>query len=160
MKATKPKLILMSGLPGSGKTTMAQTLAKEFSAIQLSADEWIWLLGGNLRAQKLRQQIEQQLNSLAYELLDNGQSVILEHGFWSKKERDELRIKGLQHGAEVCLVHLDTDIDTLWQRLNERNTDPAWGGANFSRDELEQWSNSFEGPADEELKLFTPLPEF
>jgi broad-specificity NMP kinase len=36
----RPKLALMCGLPGSGKTTLARKLAAEIPAIRLCADEW------------------------------------------------------------------------------------------------------------------------
>ncbi len=34
-------LILICGLPGSGKTTLAQTLEKERNAIRMCPDDWI-----------------------------------------------------------------------------------------------------------------------
>jgi adenylate kinase family enzyme len=36
----KPRLILMCGLPASGKTTLANRLADEISVIRLCTDEW------------------------------------------------------------------------------------------------------------------------
>jgi signal recognition particle GTPase len=37
----RPVLVLVSGLPGSGKTTHAGVLERRLSAIRLSADDWL-----------------------------------------------------------------------------------------------------------------------
>jgi predicted kinase len=34
-------LFLTCGLPGSGKTTLARSLEQEYSALRLTADEWL-----------------------------------------------------------------------------------------------------------------------
>jgi predicted kinase len=39
------KLIIVCGLPGSGKTTHAKQLEQELRAIRLCPDEWITALG-------------------------------------------------------------------------------------------------------------------
>lgn len=40
-----PRLILVCGLPGAGKTTLARRLADEVPAVRLSGDEWMVALG-------------------------------------------------------------------------------------------------------------------
>jgi predicted kinase len=80
-------LILICGLPGSGKTTFAKELAPEVRAVRLSPDEWKHDLGIDYYDEQRRVQLENRLWQLGRELLTLGQSVILENGFWTRKER-------------------------------------------------------------------------
>ena len=41
-------MIIVCGLPGSGKTTRAKALEREHGAVRLSADDWMDDLGLNL----------------------------------------------------------------------------------------------------------------
>lgn len=41
-----PTVFLLCGLPGSGKTTLAQQIERERRAIRLAPDEWIAALFG------------------------------------------------------------------------------------------------------------------
>jgi predicted kinase len=85
-------LILICGLPGSGKTTLARQLAPRVPAVRLSPDEWKHDLGIDYYDEPSRVRLEDRLWRLAQELLTLGQSVILENGFWAREERDELRL--------------------------------------------------------------------
>src|SRR3954467_11932695 len=90
----KARLILMCGLPGSGKTTLAKQLAQQMRAVRLSPDEWKHALGIDYYDEAARLRLEDQLWNLTQELLVLGQSVILENGFWAREEREELRLAG------------------------------------------------------------------
>jgi predicted kinase len=89
---TGARLILICGLPGSGKTTLAKELAPKVPAIRLCPDEWKHDLGIDYYDEQRRVQLEARLWRLGQELLTLGQSVILENGFWAREERDELRL--------------------------------------------------------------------
>jgi predicted kinase len=41
----RPNLVLVCGLPGSGKTTIARQLEQETGAIRINIDEWVAALG-------------------------------------------------------------------------------------------------------------------
>ena len=89
-------------------------------------------------------------------LLQLGQSVILENGFWSRVERDALRLRGRALGARVELHTLNPPLDELWRRVALRNTQPDWPTAQITRAELESWAAQFESPTDAELALYNP----
>jgi len=87
---------------------------------------------------------------LAKELLQVGQSVVIEWGTWARIERDALREEGRDLGAIVELHYLDDDIDVLWHRIQSRDAESP----PIKREDLESWLEVFEAPDDEELALF------
>jgi predicted kinase len=50
--------VIICGLPGSGKTTLAVQLENGMSAVRLSADDWMNALSINLYAEESRNHIE------------------------------------------------------------------------------------------------------
>lgn len=76
------RLVLLCGLPGSGKTTLAVQLEKDMSAVRLSADDWMNALSINPHAKEPRANVEALQWQLAKRLLTLGETVIVEweHG--------------------------------------------------------------------------------
>src|SRR5947209_9993269 len=103
----RARLILICGLPGSGKTTLAKQLAQDVQAVRLCPDEWKHALGIDYYDEEASVLLEERLWMLAHELLLLGQSVIMENGFWTRKERDEVRLAGRTLGATVELFYLE-----------------------------------------------------
>lgn len=150
----RPRLILICGLPGSGKTTLARRLASQTQAVRLSPDEWKHALGIDYYDEPGRVRLEARLWLLAQELLGLGQSVVMEHGFWARQERDELRLAGRRLGATVELHYLEAPVEELWRRLALRNAAPHPGTVPISHEALEEWAARFEAPDAAELALF------
>src|ERR687891_2967400 len=115
------RLILICGLPGSGKTTLAEQLAPIVRAVRVSPDEWKHDLGIDYYDEQTRVRLEERLWRLGQELLMLGQSVILENGFWAREERDELRLAARTLGVAVELHYLEAPVEELWRRLELRN---------------------------------------
>jgi predicted kinase len=78
----------------------------------------------------------------------------MEHGFWAREERDELRVTGRQLGAAVELHYLEASVEELWRRLEIRNRKAASGAVPIKRSDLERWAAQFEPPDALELALF------
>ncbi|MGH2504788.1 MAG: AAA family ATPase [Ktedonobacterales bacterium] len=154
------RLILMCGLPGAGKTTLALRLAEALPAVRLCPDEWLTTLGLDLRDDRTRDRLEAVFWRHAQELLRLGQSVILESGFWLRSDRDEKRLGARALGVAVELRYLTAPLDELHRRIQAREeTSGEWHGASITRAELEQWSPYFAAPDADELALFdTPAP--
>jgi predicted kinase len=148
------RLVLICGLPGSGKTTLATRLATEARAVRLCPDEWKHDLGIDYYDEEGRVRLEGRLWRLAQELLGLGQNVILENGFWARRERDDLRLTARALGVGVELRYLEAPVDELWRRLEIRNEEGRPGTAPIERSDLERWAERFEAPDAAELALF------
>src|SRR6185312_2659593 len=67
---TDARLILVCGLPGSGKTTLAQQLAPRLRAVRFCPDEWKHDLDIDYYDEPRRVRLEARLWRLAHELLE------------------------------------------------------------------------------------------
>ncbi|HEV2071698.1 MAG TPA: AAA family ATPase [Acidimicrobiales bacterium] len=85
------RLVIITGLPGSGKTTLATDLATSMPAVRMCPDDWMMSSGIDLWNSGVRSRIEQFQFDLALDLLRTGLNVIIEWGVWVRDERDALR---------------------------------------------------------------------
>ena len=121
----------------------------------MSPDEALYMRGISFFDEKARAQIEDEQWQEAQELLKKGQSVILENGFWGRKEREEKRVAGQALGARVELHYLSAPIDELWRRIYARNKrEESWNDNPLTRDRLEQAAAQIQVPVEAELALF------
>lgn len=149
-------LILICGLPGAGKTTLAKKLTVERNAIRLCPDDWIIAILKDLNdiaeRDRLRDPMEQLLWQKAQQLLQLGLTVILENGFWSKTEREGYLATGKSLGASVELYFVDAPFAELWERVEKRNTDP--NEFLLTKKELEDARKAFQPPTQDEGKAY------
>jgi predicted kinase len=148
------RLVLICGLPASGKSTLARRLAATIPAVRLDKDEWTLRLGHDPWDDAFRVRIEEQLWALTQELLATGQSVILEWGHWARVERAEKRLAARALGVGVELHYLHAPLDELIERAERRNASGEWRAAPMTRAHFEQWSAIFQPPDAEEARLF------
>jgi predicted kinase len=159
-KKSSTRLVLISGLPASGKTTLARRLAPKIPAIRLDKDQWTTELGLDVWDDEFRVHLERQLWALTQELLAQGQSVILEWGHWARAERDEKRLEARALAVGVELHYLDAPLEELTERAQRRNASGEWSASPMTRAHSERWATIFQPPDGEELLLFDePVPE-
>ena len=148
--STGARLILVCGLPGSGKTTLAKALESRLRAVRFSADEWMDALSLDLYDEETRGKIEALQWKLGQELLGLGLTVIIEWGTWGRTERDALRLGARALGAAVELHYLSAPMDVLFERIQRRGLEKP----PIERDALSQWFEIFQEPTPEEMALF------
>lgn len=145
------KVILICGLPGSGKTTLAKQLETEEGAIRFSPDDWMEEMGISLWDGKAREGIEQRFWRLAQELALQGVSSILENGFWSREEREGYLKIARDRGFQIELRALYIPKEETRKRLEARGME---GDELILKEKLDSYYNIFEMPSKEELAQY------
>src|SRR5204862_3227397 len=120
MAKSSTRLVLICGLPASGKSTLARQLAATIPAIRLDKDGWVTQLGADVWDEEFRVRLEHQLWALSRDLLAQGQSVILEWGDWARVERDEKRLGARALGGRADLHYRDVPSEEVIQRAARR----------------------------------------
>jgi predicted kinase len=148
---TQPRLYLVCGLPGAGKTTRSRQIVNSVRAVHLSADDWVVGLGKSLVDYEFRVKLQDCLLAHAATLLRSGVSVVIEFGSWHRREREAIREVATREGA-VCELHfLDAPIDELSRRVRSRGGPEAEA---LARDVLLKQFHNFERPSPEEIAAF------
>jgi predicted kinase len=144
------RLIIVCGLPGTGKTTLARKLEDRLAAVRLNPDEWMTALAVSLCDEAARARIEALQWTLAQRLLETGNIVIIEWGTWARAERHALWAGARALGAAVELHTVSASSEEMWQRIESRAAeDPP-----VMREQLAQWEALFEPPSEEEMSLY------
>lgn len=155
-----PTAHLVCGSTGAGKTTYATALAKRAGAVRLSLDEWMTRLFVPDRpdppsvtwAVERIGRCEDQMWSLAEQVLERGMSVVLDFGLSRFDDRERLRARIAQTRAESKLHYLDVGRDTRRARILERVAQNS-PGHSFAVTEamFDAMEALFEPPTDDEL---------
>lgn len=119
------KVIITCGKICSGKTTYAEKLRKELSAVILSVDEIMLAMFDSDAGKKHDEYVERIKNYLfnkSTELIETGINVILDWGLWTKSERIYTR-EFYKSRNIVCEIHFLNISHEEWaKRINMRNS--------------------------------------
>lgn len=116
---------LLFGFLGSGKTSFARRLEVEHKAVRFTPDEWMARLFGEDPPEESfpekAEAILELLEPLWTRCLSLGLDVVLDYGFWTRKERDRVRAIVERLGARACLYRLECPDDEARGRIDARN---------------------------------------
>jgi aminoglycoside phosphotransferase family enzyme/predicted kinase len=128
----KPKLVIVSGLPGVGKTYIAERLAERNNWYHLKTDFIRKKLAGldieqhyydhpTLYSPEMSLKTYQEMMRRAEVYLKAGKSVILDATFNKKKPREETFALAQKLNVKVCYIHFTCPEEIVLQRLEKRS---------------------------------------
>ena len=146
------KLIVFSGLPGAGKSVLAEAVGRELGIPVFAKD---WLEATLLRSRLVPAETEKQLGSVGYDLLtvlaerqlSLNQSVILDSVASTESIRNTWRDLGKKHNAAWRVIEcVCSDVLAHRERLEKRQRlipgwhELAWSDVEFVRSYYVPWN--------------------
>lgn len=117
----KPFLIVMSGLPGTGKSYFSRKLTERLSCVRLESDELRKLLFPRpTYAADENQRLFSALHRLTEELLQRNIPVLLDATNLIERHREQLYHIAERLGAKLILVRVEAPPEVVRQRLEAR----------------------------------------
>ena len=133
LRAARPLLILVGGLPGTGKSTLSHGIAERTAATVLRSDvvrkELAGLdpsrsassdFGHGVYSPERTDATYDELASRTRDLLSVGRSVIVDASFGDDRHRRQLRVVASDARAVVVELRCEVDADTAAQRIAAR----------------------------------------
>ena len=158
-----PRLILICGLICTGKSTYAESLCRSLPAINLSVDDLMLHMFGQDAGDMhdtYTGRAKVYLREQTLRLLRGNVHVVLDWGFWIRKEREETLEYFRGRGFSPELHFLDISQEEWTRRIRKRNADILAGqtGAYLVDEGLQQKALAlFERPAPDEEDDLVPV---
>jgi predicted kinase len=118
-------LLMMYGLPGSGKSTIAAAFASEYDFVHLSIDKMRARIDASsyYNTRKYNRVLTVCMDEAADSVLRAGHSVVYDKNLNLYRLREGLRRMAAQHNAIAVVVHVKLDKQTAIERAVQRQTD-------------------------------------
>lgn len=116
----RPKIIMMKGLPASGKTTYAKELVDTQKYVRVNKDDLRsmmdngkWSKGNEKRVLRLRDQIIR-------DAVKSGSSVVVDDTNFEDRHRDRIAALAEECGADFEVLFIDTPLEECISRNEQR----------------------------------------
>lgn len=156
MTIAAPLAVLLVGITGSGKTTLAQAFV-ERGLVRLSVDEEVYRLHGRYGVDYPEHQYFERerpvVDAVRQQLIDHleaGHDVVLDYGLWLREERDVWKKVVTSAGGIWRLVYLPVPKDELLRRLTQRNRRQDANALTVTESALKDFFARFQPPTPDE----------
>ena len=130
--AREPHVIVVMGIMGCGKSTVANTIGKHFGWPVMNSDVERKRIAGVAPDVRLPQEAySSQMSERVYDALftavgeEAGSGIVLDAQFGLAKGRSKVVEAAARAGGHVVFVHCDAPDDTVRERMQRRELDPS-----------------------------------
>jgi predicted kinase len=149
-KMSKPKFIIMVGLPGSGKSSWISKNAKNYTVIEL---DWIRKnIFGHQFFASAEPFIIGMAKAMARMLLAQQKNVIIDSTGLTIGIRDEWINMGKEYGASIKIVWVKCDVEEAIKRDSKREN-----GKRVGKEVIYRMANIFMPPLNHNVKVVEVL---
>ncbi|MCL2451817.1 ATP-binding protein [Candidatus Saccharibacteria bacterium] len=126
LSMSSPTIIVVIGLPGSGKSFFATQFAETFDAALVSEDKIRWMLFAHHTYDDNEKTIVKQVSDMMMaELLKTKKTIILDGGYNDRPARTTLATSAKKAGYKILTVVVQTDAPTAERRSTKRDARKA-----------------------------------
>lgn len=150
----QPTAHLIIGFIGAGKTTFAKKLEQETKALRFTKDEWVISIFGNDPTIENFETYDKRITALVTEqalrCLEAGNDVIIDDGFWSKSQRDDIRTRIAKIGGTLQFYYLKRSLPEMKKRTLGRNGKQSNNSFDIDEKMFDGYIEKFEEPSPDE----------
>jgi predicted kinase len=119
-------LVVVCGLPGVGKSTVAEFVAEEIDAERLRTDVVRKeLVDDPEYTERERRAVYEELYDRAATRIADEGAVVLDGTFWDEALRERAADLAADYDTEFVLVEVTCSADVVEQRIENRESDPS-----------------------------------
>jgi len=151
------KIFALCGKIGSGKSYIADKISKEYNGIIFSVDKIMLKLFGEIDGRELFENKYRICKEMIFEICENilentNGDIIFDFGFWTKKQRNDLRERFKKY--KIIFIYIKANDNIRWERIEKRNKENRIDNYNFDKETFDFLSSLFEEFSEEEEYIF------
>jgi len=125
-------LVMICGLPGTGKSTLAKAVAEKIDAVYLNSDSIrLSMLEEREYTEEEKKRVYEAMFEKSGEVLKKGKNVVLDATFYKKELREDAKETADEAGTEFFIIECVTHEDLLRERIFKRGKEETESEADF-----------------------------